>query len=112
MCVCVCVCVCVCLCVSVCACVGTETPGSVIQFCKYPYNSCLVGWGCRIHRLHLYRGVRPPHNECPVYDTRQTVGELAVILGFGGMQSTPSLPLHPGPFWPVLVAPVRALCVV
>ena len=29
--------------------------------------NCPVGWGCRIHRLHLCRGVRPPHtpNECP-----------------------------------------------
>ena len=27
---------------------------------------CPVGWGCRIHRrLLLYRGVRPPPNECP-----------------------------------------------
>ena len=26
---------------------------------------CPVGWGCRIHRLHLCRGVRPPLNECP-----------------------------------------------
>ena len=23
-------------------------------------NHCPVGWGCRIHRLHLCRGVRPP----------------------------------------------------
>ena len=23
-----------------------------------------VGWSCRIHRLHLFRGVRAP-NECP-----------------------------------------------
>ena len=22
---------------------------------------CPVGWGCRIHRLHLRRGIRPPH---------------------------------------------------
>ena len=24
-----------------------------------------VGWGCRIHRLHIQRGVRPPPKECP-----------------------------------------------
>ena len=24
-----------------------------------------VSWGCRIHRLHLCRGVRLPPNECP-----------------------------------------------
>ena len=31
---------------------------------------CPVGWGCRIYRLLLCRGVRPPPNECPVYDTK------------------------------------------
>ena len=25
---------------------------------------CQVGWGCRIHRLHLCRGVTPYSNEC------------------------------------------------
>ena len=30
-----------------------------------------VGWGCRIHRRHLCRRVRPPSNECPGYDTKQ-----------------------------------------
>ena len=25
---------------------------------------CPVSWGCKIHRLHLCRGVRPP-NKCP-----------------------------------------------
>ena len=30
-----------------------------------------VGWHCRIHRLLLCRGVRPPpHNKCPGYDTK------------------------------------------
>ena len=37
---------------------------------------CPVGWGCRIHRLHLCRGVRhPSNNECPWYDTKQSDGE-------------------------------------
>ena len=30
--------------------------------------SCPIYLDCRIHRLHLCRGVRPP-NDCPVYDT-------------------------------------------
>ena len=30
---------------------------------------CPVGLSCRIHRLHLCGGVRPPPNECPGYDT-------------------------------------------
>ena len=29
------------------------------------------------------------------------------MLGLWGMQSTPSLPLLPGPLWPRLVAPDR-----
>ena len=29
--------------------------------------ACPVGWGCRIHQLHLHRGVRTLLNECPEY---------------------------------------------
>ena len=36
-------------------------------------------------------------NECPVYDTKQSDGEVPVILEFGGMQNTPSLLSLPGP---------------
>ena len=36
---------------------------------------CPVGWGRRIHRLHLSRGVRPP-KECHGYDTKQSNGEV------------------------------------
>ena len=43
------------------------------------------------------------------YDTKQSVGEVAVILEFGGMLRTPSLPSHPSPFWPGVVAPGRVL---
>ena len=60
-----------------------------------------VGWGCRIHWLHL--------NEYPVYDTKLSVGEVPVMLEFGGIQRTPSLPSLPGPFWPGVVAPDRVL---
>ena len=31
---------------------------------------CPVGWGCKMHRRHLCRGVRPLPNECPGYDTK------------------------------------------
>ena len=66
--------------------------------------NCPVGWGCRIHRLHLCRGVDLP-NKCPVYDTKQSDGEVPVMQELSGMQSTPSLPLLPGPLWPGVVAP-------
>ena len=70
------------------------------------FNSvyCPVGWGCGIHRLHLCKGVRSP-NECPGYDTKQSDGEVPVMLDLWGMWSTPSLLLLPGPLWPRTVAP-------
>ena len=69
-------------------------------------NHCPVGWGCRIHRLLLCRGVRPPPtNGCPVYDTKQSDGEVPAMLELWGMRSTPLLPLLPGPLWPGVVAP-------
>ena len=68
-----------------------------------------VSWGCRIHRLLLCRGVRPPANECPGCDTKQSDGEVPAVLELWGMQSTTSLPLLPGPLWPRVVAPDRVL---
>ena len=50
-----------------------------------------------------------PPNGCPGYDTKQSDGEVPVMLELWGMQSTPSLPLLPGPLWLEMVAPVRAL---
>ena len=66
--------------------------------------SCPVGWGCRIHRLLLCREIRLP-NECPGYDTKQSDGEVPVMLKLWGMRSTPSLPSLPGPLWPSVAAP-------
>ena len=64
---------------------------------------CPVGCGCRIHRLLLCKGIRPPHNECPVYDTKQSDGEVPMMLEIYGMRCTPSLPSLLGP--PGVVAP-------
>ena len=69
-----------------------------------------VGCGCWIHRLHLCCGVRPPPNECPRYDIKQSDGEALVMLEFWGMQSTPSLPVLPGSLWAGVVPPDRVLC--
>ena len=71
-------------------------------------NRCPVGWGCRIHRLQVCRGVTPPANECPRYDTKQPDGEVPVMLELWGMWSTPSLQLLPSQLWPWVVAPDRA----
>ena len=68
-----------------------------------------VGWSCRIHRLHLYEGVRIPQKECPDYDMKQSYGEAPVTLKLWGMRSIPSLSLHYGPLWPGVVAPDRVL---
>ena len=59
--------------------------------------------------MHLCRRVRPPPNECPVYDPKQSDGEVPVMLGPWGIRSIPSLPLLPGPLWPGAVAPDKAL---
>ena len=74
------------------------------------FNSvyCPVGWGCRIHRLHHCRGVMPS-NECRGYDTKQSDGEVPVMLGLWGKRSIPSLPLFPGQLWPCAIASDRAL---
>ena len=50
-------------------------------------------------------------NECPKYDTKQSDGEVPVMLELWGMQSTPSLPSLPGPLCPGVVAPDRVLWV-
>ena len=54
-----------------------------------------VSWGCRIHWLHLCRGVRLT-NEYSGYDINQSDGKVQVMLELWGMQSTPSLPSLPG----------------
>ena len=38
-------------------------------------------------------------------DTKQSNGEVPVMLGLWGMRSILSLPLLPGPLWPRVVAP-------
>ena len=80
----------------------------VITIFVLPKMACQVSWGCRIHWLHLCRGVRPTPNECPGYDTKQSDGEVPVMLELWGMQSTSLLPSLPGPLWPGVVAPDRA----
>ena len=75
------------------------------------FCTCRVAWGCRIHKLLHYRGVRPPPHEWAGYDTKQSVGEVPVMLELWGMQSTPSLSLLPSSLWPGVVAPDRVLSI-
>ena len=48
-------------------------------------------------------------NKCPAYDTKQSDGEVPVMLELLGMWSTSSLPSLPGPLCPGVVALDRAL---
>ena len=67
----------------------------------------LVGWDCRIHWLHLCRGLRHHlANKCPRYDAKQSDGETP-DLEIWRIWSTPSLPLLSDPLWPGVVAPDR-----
>ena len=85
-----------------------------ISRCRYfgnnpdPFSIWPVGWGCRIHRRLLCRGVRLP-NECPVCDSKQPDGRVPVILEIWRMLSTPSLPSLLRRLWPGVVAPDRFL---
>ena len=51
----------------------------------------------------------PPTNECRAYETKQSDGEVPVMLELWEMWNTPSLPLLPGPLWSRVVAPDRVL---
>ena len=43
---------------------------------------CPVGYSSKIHQLLLCIGLRHPTNECPGYDTKQSDGEVPVMLEF------------------------------
>ena len=70
------------------------------------------GRNCRIHWLLLCNGLRaPPANECLEYHTKQTDGEIPVMLELWGMWNTSLLPLLSGPFCPGVFAPDRVLSI-
>ena len=68
-----------------------------------------VGWGCRIHRLLIFTGVRPPPTSVLDMKLNNLIVGFKLILELWGMQSTPSLPLLPDPLWLGTVAPDRVL---
>ena len=49
--------------------------------------------------------------ECTGGDTKQSDGEIPVLLELCGMQSTPPLPSLPGLLWSGVVAPDRVLSI-
>ena len=73
-------------------------------------GNCPVGWSCKIHRLHLCRGVKKPSQRMSwVYNTKQSDGAVPVNLELWIMRITPSLPSLQGLLWPGVVAPDRVL---
>ena len=56
-----------------------------------------------------YKNSSISSNECPGYDTKQSDGEVPVMLELWGMWSTPSLPSLTGPLWLGVVAPDSVL---
>ena len=66
------------------------------------------GYVIYVLQTSTYQNIAPT-NVCPGYDTKQADGEAPIMLELWGMRSTPSLLLLPGPLWPGMVAPDRAL---
>ena len=64
---------------------------------------------CRIHRLLLFRGVRPPYQWVYWYDTKKFYGKAPVIRELWRMLSTPSLPSLPGSLRPGVAVSDRVL---
>ena len=71
-------------------------------YLSFPFLSCPAGWS--------YRRV-PPTNEYLGYDTKQSDGEVPVILELWGMRSTSSLQSHSCPLRSGVVARVRVLSI-
>ena len=69
---------------------------------KRTLNKCVtdfpgpVGWGYRIHWLHL---CKTPTTSVLIYDTKKSDSQVPVLLELWGMRSTPSLPSLPSAFW-------------
>ena len=76
-----------------------------------PCKICPVskGWGCKIHRLLLFRGVIPHPMSAQYMTLNNLMGSAPKMLEFWGIRSTPSLPSFPGLLWPGMVALDRAL---
>ena len=71
------------MCVCVCVCARAKMNIGALQ-----YTDCFSAEG------------QEPTNECPGYDTKQSDGEVPVMLELWGIRSTPLLPSLSGQFWP------------
>ena len=82
----------------------------IIIYCKAIIELCPVGWAVEYTNCFSAEELNPL-NKCPGNDTKQSDGEVPVMLELWEMQSTPSLPSLPGPLWPGMVAPDRILSI-
>ena len=67
---------------------------------------CPVGWSCRIHRLHLCRGIKPLPNMCPEYDTENLMVRFQWCWSFGECGAPLHCncsQVHSGPEWLYLI---------
>ena len=70
---------------------------------SHGYTPVLIIWKLWCHpSLPFLQGSILPdsQNDCHGYDTKQSDGEVPVMLELCEMRSTTSLPSHPGPLWP------------
>ena len=73
-------------------------------------SNSAIGYGRKIHRLNLCRGVKHPHQRVPRIYTKSAVGK-ALVLQLWKLRSTPSYPLLPGRLWFEIVVAVRVLSI-
>ena len=69
---------------------------SLLQLTQAPSNKTQSAGAAEYTDCFSAERVRLP-NKCHEYDTKQSDGEASVMLELWGMQSTPLLPLLPGP---------------
>ena len=68
---------------------GRPLEKKLLEYIEYALDK-QIGWGCRIHRLPLCKGVRPPTNECP----DMTLNNLMVTLQWFWSFGECGVPLH------------------
>ena len=61
----------------------------------HTYIYCSIGWAVEYTDCPSGEGQDTPLNECSGYNTKQSEGEVPVILELCGMQSTPFIAIAP-----------------
>ena len=77
--------------------------------CRTLKSTGTVGWGSRVHRLHLCWGVKLVQ-WVSWYDTKQSDGGALIIPELRGMRSTPSLSSLTASLWSRGVIPYIVIC--